>query len=115
MNTLRNSVLLIGQLGADPEFRTIENGSALTKFTLATNEKYLDKGGNKVEETQWHNITAWGKVAENMNKFLKKGAKVAIRGKLSHRKYDDKDGNTKYFTEIIVNEFELFGKPQPKA
>ena len=112
MNTLRNSVLLIGLLGADPEFKTLENGRQMTKFSLATNDFYSNKNGDKIENTQWHNIVAWGKTAENMGKLLKKGKKVVIRGKLDYRQYEGKDGTTRYFTQIVANEFELFGKPE---
>jgi len=112
MNTLRNSVLLIGLLGADPEFKTLENGRQMTKFSLATNDFYSNKNGDKIENTQWHNIVAWGKTAENMGKLLKKGKKVVIRGKLDYHQYEGKDGTTRYFTQIVANEFELFGKPE---
>jgi len=112
MNTIRNSVSLIGQLGMDPEFKTLESGKQVTKFSLATNEWYRDKNGEKVEQTQWHNIVAWDKTAEMMNKLLKKGEKVAIRGSLDYRKFEGKDGATKYYTQIVANEFELLGKKE---
>ena len=112
MNALRNSVLLIGILGADPETRTLESGKQLAKFSLATNEAYSNKKGEKVENTQWHSIIAWGKTAEIMGKLLKKGKKVAIRGSLQYQQYEGKDGGTRYFTQIVANEFELFSKPE---
>jgi len=112
MNTLKNSVLLIGQLGMDPEFKILESGQQLVKFSLATNESYNNKNGEKVEKTQWHIIVVWGKLAEVMSKLLKKGKKIALRGKLDYNQYQSKDGTTRYFTQIIANEIELLGKPE---
>ena len=105
MNTLKNSVQLIGNLGKDVELVKFENGNQLAKMTLATNEYYRNKEGEKVEETQWHNIVAWGKKAEVMAKLLKKGSEIAIQGKLTHRTFEDKEGMTKYFTEVVVHDF----------
>lgn len=105
MNTLRNSVQLIGNLGKDIEIKAFDNGSKLAKFSLATNEYYKNNKGEKVQETQWHNIVAWGKTAELMEKVLNKGSEVAIRGKLTHRSYDDKQGTTRYISEIVAQEF----------
>lgn len=105
MNTLRNSVQLIGNLGKDVEIKSFENGKKLAKFSLATNEFYKNNKGEKVQETQWHNIVAWGKTAEFMEKSLSKGSEVAIKGKLTHRSYDDKDGGTRYISEIVAQEF----------
>jgi len=105
MNTLRNSVQLIGNLGKDIEIKAFDNGKKLAKFSLATNEFYKNNKGEKVQETQWHNIIAWGKTAEFMEKSLSKGSEVAIKGKLTHRSYDDKDGVTRYISEIIAQEF----------
>ncbi len=105
MNTLKNSVQLIGNLGKDVELVKFENGNQLAKMSLATNEYYRNKEGEKVEETQWHNIVAWGKKAEVMAKLLKKGSEIAIQGKLTHRTFEDKEGMTKYFTEVVVHDF----------
>ena len=105
MNTLRNSVQLIGNLGKDIELKAFDNGSKLAKFSLATNEYYKNNKGEKVQETQWHNVVAWGKTAELMEKVLNKGSEVAIRGKLTHRSYDDKEGVTRYVSEIVAQEF----------
>lgn len=110
MNTLRNKVQLIGNLGMDPEMKEIKNGRKMAKFSLATNETYRNSSGEKVSETQWHNLVAWGRNAEVIEKFLKKGSEVAISGKLVHRNYDDKDGNKKYFTEVEVKDILLLGK-----
>ena len=104
MNSLRNKVQLIGNLGQDPEVRTFENGRAMARFSLATRETYRDAEGKKVTETQWHNLVAWGGLAEIVEKYLQKGSEIAIEGKLTHRSYEDKDGNKKFFTEIVLND-----------
>ncbi len=102
---LRNSVQLIGHLGKNPEIKRLDSGKVLTKVTIATNDYYKNASGEKITDTQWHNLVAWGKTAENMNKFLKKGSEVCIQGKLTHRNYEDSNGVTRYFSEISVNEF----------
>lgn len=107
MNNLRNNVQLIGNLGKDVEFKTLENGNAIARVTIATKEIYKRNGGDSHVETQWHNLVGWGKVAEIMNVLLKKGKEVAIKGKLTHRSYDDKEGNRRYRSEVVVNEFML--------
>ncbi|HHB52245.1 MAG TPA: single-stranded DNA-binding protein [Saprospiraceae bacterium] len=114
MNTMKNSVLLIGQLGTNPEIRKFDN-STKVHFRLATHDYYTNKEGEKTEKTEWHNIVAWGKLAENMDRFLQKGQKVAIRGKLTHRQYEDKNGQTRDLTEIVTNDFELFSKSKIEA
>ena len=105
MSSLRNSVQLIGHLGKDPEVKQLESGRFVGKVSIATNDIYKNAKGEKVIETQWHNLVVWGKNAENMQKILHKGDEVAIQGKLTHRSYEDKEGITKYVTEIVVNEF----------
>ncbi len=105
MNTLRNQVQLIGNLGQELELKSFENGSTLVRCPLATNEYYINNKGEKIQETQWHTIVSWGKVALNMNTHLSKGDEVAIKGKLVHRKYEDAQGSVKYFSEVLVNEF----------
>lgn len=105
MKTLRNSVQLIGNVGNEINFMTLENGGALAKFRMATNEYYKNAKGEKVKETQWHNIVSWGKTAEYINENLRKGNEVAIRGKLKYSNYEDKDGNTRYNCDVVVNEF----------
>ena len=109
MNTLRNKVQLIGNLGNAPEIITLESGKKLAKFSIATNEVYKNAQGEKVTETQWHNLVAWNKTAEIVEKYVEKGREIAIEGKLTSRSYDDKDGNKRYITEIIVNELLLLG------
>ncbi|MBF6607458.1 MAG: single-stranded DNA-binding protein [Flavobacterium sp.] len=107
MSTLRNTVRLIGNTGQDPEIMNLDSGKKLAKFTLATNETYKTDKGEKVTDTQWHNVVAWGKTAEIIEKYVTKGKEVAIEGKLTHRSYDDKNGDKKYFTEVVVNELLL--------
>ena len=109
MNSLRNRVVLIGHLGSSPESKTLESGKSLTRFSLATTESYKNEKGEKISETQWQNLVAWGKVAEIASKFLDKGKEVAIEGKLTSRSYEDKDGTKKYVTEVVVNELLLLG------
>ncbi|GAA3559160.1 single-stranded DNA-binding protein [Snuella lapsa] len=110
MNTLRNKVQLIGNLGNDPEIINLESGKMLAKFTIATNEHYKNAKGEKITETQWHNIVAWGKTAEIIEKYVSKGKEVAIEGKLTSRRYDDKNGDKRYITEIVCNELLMLGK-----
>ncbi len=109
MYALKNKVQLIGNLGNAPEVKTLESGKKMARFSVATNESYRNAKGEKVTETQWHNLIAWGKVAEIVEKFLTKGKEVAIEGKLINRSYNDKEGNKKYITEIQVNELLLLG------
>jgi single-strand DNA-binding protein len=108
-----NKVILLGNLGKDPEVRNLENGSIVAKFPLATSETYKNKNGEKIETTEWHNIVLWRGLAEIAEKFLRKGSKVYIEGKIRTRSYDDKDGNKKYITEIEGdNLLMLDGKPE---
>jgi len=110
MGTLKNKVQLIGNTGNDPEIITLESGRKLAKLTIATNETYKNDQGEKITDTQWHNIVAWGKTAETIEKYVTKGSRIGIEGKLTHRNYDDKNGDKKYFTEVIVSEMLLMGK-----
>ena len=109
MYALKNKVQLIGHLGNAPEVKTTENGKKLAKFSVATNESYRNAKGEKVTETTWHNIVAWGKVAELAEKYLTKGKEVIIEGKLINNSYTDKDGNKKYSTEVQVSEILMLG------
>ena len=110
MQTLRNNVQLIGNLGQDPEIINLESGKKLAKFSLATNESYKDKNGEKVEQTYWHNIVAWGKTADIIENFVSKGKEVAITGKLTNRSWEDKEGNKRYTTEVVCNELLMMSK-----
>jgi len=109
MSTLRNKVQLIGNLGNSPEIITLESGKKLAKFSLATNENYKNAKGEKVTDTQWHNIVAWNKTAEIIEKYLEKGKEVAIEGKLTSRSYETKEGDKRYVTEIVCNELLMLG------
>ena len=109
MNALKNKVQLIGNLGNAPEVRNTESGKKLVRFSIATNESYRNAKGEKVTETQWHNLIAWGKVADIAEKYLTKGSEVAIEGKLMNNNYTDKEGVKKYATEIQVHELLLLG------
>lgn len=107
MNAMKNRVQLIGNVGNDPEIKTLENGRKMAHLSIATTEKYRNDKGEKVERTEWHRVTAWGKTVEIIEKFVVKGKEVAIEGKLTHRSYDDKNGEKKYITEVVVNEILL--------
>ena len=109
MNTLRNKVQLIGNLGNDPEIITLDSGKKLAKFNMATNESYKNAQGEKITETQWHNLIAWNNIAEITEKYVKKGQEIVIEGKLTSRSYEDKEGVKKYITEVVVNELVLLG------
>lgn len=109
MYSLRNKVQLIGNLGKNPDIKTTDSGKKLVKLSVATNEMFTNSKGEKVKETQWHNLVAWGKMADVAEKFLSKGSEIAIEGKLITKDYVDKEGNKKYSTEIQVNELLLLG------
>jgi single-strand DNA-binding protein len=109
MNTLRNKVQLIGNLGNNPEVITLESGKKLAKFSIATNDSYRNASGEKITDTQWHNVIAWNKTAEIVEKYLTKGNEIAVEGKLTTRSYENKEGVKKYITEIVVNELLMLG------
>ena len=104
-----NKVILIGNLGSDPELRYTGSGTAVCNFSLATSESYKDRDGNQVENTEWHRIVAWARLAEICGEYLKKGRQVYIEGQLQTRQWEDKDGNTKYTTEIKAREMQMLG------
>lgn len=110
MSTLRNKVQLIGHVGNTPEIVNLESGKKLAKFAIATNESYKNSKGEKITDTQWHNIVAWGKTAELIENYVPKGKEVGIEGKLTTRNYEDKDGVKRYITEIVCSELLLMGK-----
>lgn len=105
MTTLRNRVQLVGNLGMNPEIVNLESGKKIAKFTVATNESFSDGKGKTTTNTQWHNIVAWGKQAEIAEKHLQKGKEVALEGRLTYRQYEDKNKQTKYITEIVLNSY----------
>jgi single-strand DNA-binding protein len=110
MSNLRNSVRLVGHLGNEPEIKTTANNKKLAKVSIATNSAYKNDKGEKIEETQWHNLVMWDKNAVLAEKYLRKGSEIGIEGKLSSRSYTDSTGAKKYITEIIVNEVLLLNK-----
>ena len=110
MNAMKNRVQLIGNLGKDPEVRAIDNGNKMARMSIATSETYQNNKGEKVTDTQWHNVVAWGKTAELVEKLLTKGSEVALEGKLVNRSYTDKDGQKKFITEVVAQEFLLLTK-----
>lgn len=105
-----NKVILVGHVGKDPETKTIDQNVNITKFSLATTDSYKGKDGKKVETTEWHNIVLWRGLADVAAKYVKKGSHLYIEGKIQTRSYDDKDGNKKYFTEIVGSEMVMLGK-----
>lgn len=107
-----NKVTLIGNLGRDPEVRHFDSGSVVGKFPVATNESYRDKNGEWQTNTEWHDVVVWRHLAERAEKVLKKGAMVYVEGKLTHRKYQDKDGNDRYITEIVANTFRVLDRKE---
>ena len=110
MHTIRNRVQLLGRLGSDPETKTLEGAKKLVTFSVATNETYTNAAGEKVEETQWHHIATWGKMAERAEQQAKKGSEVMIEGKIVHRTYTDKEGIKRYATEVHANELLILEK-----
>ncbi|HEY6144205.1 MAG TPA: single-stranded DNA-binding protein [Flavobacterium sp.] len=110
MNAMKNTVQLIGHVGNDPEIKTFDGGKKVANITIATNEVYYKENGDKVEQTEWHKVVAWGKTAEIIEKYVTKGKEIGIEGKLTHRSYDDKNGEKRYVTEVVANEVLLLGK-----
>ncbi|MCK7591314.1 single-stranded DNA-binding protein [Subsaxibacter sp. CAU 1640] len=109
MSTLKNKVQLIGNVGNEPEITNLESGKKVAKFSIATNEFYKNLKGEKEQDTQWHNVVAWGKTAEIIEKYVDKGKEVALEGKLTSRSYETKEGEKRYVTEVVVNEILLLG------
>lgn len=107
---MRNRVQLIGHVGNDPEIKNLDGGKKVANFTIATNDSYKNEKGEKVEQTEWHKVVAWGKTAEIIEKYVTKGKEIAIDGKLTHRSYDDKNGEKRYITEVVANDVLLLGK-----
>jgi single-strand DNA-binding protein len=110
MNAMKNTVQLIGNVGQEPEIKNFDGGRKLANLTIATNDSYKNDKGEKVEQTEWHKVVAWGKTADIIEKYVTKGLQIGIEGKLTHRSYDDKNGEKRYITEVVVNELLLLGK-----
>lgn len=106
-----NKVIIVGNLGIDPEVRTLENGTKLARLRVATSESYMSKDGQKVEQTEWHNIVLWRSLAEIAERYLAKGKQVYIEGKLKTRSWKDQEGNDRYTTEIVGDNMQLLGRP----
>ena len=112
MNGSVNKVILIGNLGRDPEIKKLENGATLASFSMATSESYTDKvSGKKIENTDWHDVVLWRGLAELAEKFLKKGTKIYVEGRLKKRSWQDREGNTRYNVEVIGDEMTILSKP----
>ncbi len=104
-----NKAILIGNLGRDPELKYTQSGKAVATFTLATTERWTGQDGQKHEDTTWHNIVAWGRQGEVLNEYMRKGRQIYIEGRIVNRNYDDKEGNKKYISEIVVQNFSFIG------
>ncbi len=115
MNALRNKVQLIGHLGAKVELKTLEGGKVIGRVNIATNESYKNQKGERVTDTTWHRLVAWGKTAELLEKYTDKGSEIAIEGKITNRDYNDKDGVKRYVTEVVVNDFLFLGEKTAKV
>ncbi len=109
MNNIRNRVQLIGRLGGDPEVKSFENNRKMARLNIATNDVYQNAKGEKVETTEWHNVVAWGKLAERAEEYFLKGQEVLVEGKLTHRQYTDKEGTKRYITEVEAADLILMG------
>jgi single-strand DNA-binding protein len=109
MNALKNRVQLIGNLGNKPEVILLDSGKKLAKFSVATNETYKNSKGEKVTDTQWHNVVAWNKTAEIIESYLDKGSEVMVEGKLTSRSYETDSGEKRYITEVVCNELLMLG------
>ncbi len=105
-----NKVILVGNLGKDPELRYTPSGTAVATFSLATSERFKDRNGEQQEKTEWHNVVAWRNLAEICGKYLHKGKQVYIEGKIQTRSYDDRDGNKRYMTEIVADQMQMLGR-----
>lgn len=105
-----NKAILIGRVGKDPEVRELDGGTTVASFSLATSEKYTNRNGERVEETQWHNIVVWRKLAEIVQRYVRKGQLLYLEGKITTRSWDDRDGNTRYTTEIVCSQMQMLGK-----
>ena len=114
MNTLKNKVHLIGNLGFDPEVREIAKGRKVARISVATNDSYRNAAGERITDTQWHTVVAWGTTAEAVERLLRKASPIALEGRLVHRSYETKEGVKRYITEVVLNDFQLL-QPRPEA
>ena len=107
-----NKVILVGNLGKDPEVRHLENGTAVANFPIATSDSYKDREGTRVDQTEWHNVVVWRKLAEIAESYLKKGSQIYLEGKLRTRSWEDQQGNKRYTTEVVADTFTMLGKKE---
>lgn len=107
-----NKVMLIGNVGKDPEVRHLESGATTASFTLATTERYKDKNGETKDQTEWHNIVCWRALADLVEKYVRKGSQLYIEGRIRTRSYTDRDGNTRYITEITADNLQMLGRKE---
>lgn len=114
MNSLRNKVNLIGRLGMNPEVRTLSSGKVMARFSIATTDTYKNEKGERMTETQWHNVIAWGSPARIIEKYVKKGQEIAVEGKLTSRNYEDKNGVKRSVSEVVVSDILLLGNTKEK-
>lgn len=114
MRTLNNIVRLIGNLGFDPEVREIAKGRKVARISVATNESYTNAAGERITDTQWHSVVAWGRTAEQVERLLSKGSPVALEGRLVHRSYPGKDGVKRFITEVVLNDFKVMSAKRPE-
>jgi len=112
MNAMKNRVQLIGNLGATPEVRNLNSGKKVAQFSMATSETYKNSAGERVQDTQWHQVVAWNKLAEVVENYLDRGKRVAVEGKLVHRSYEDKNGVKRYVTEIVASDILMLDKKE---
>ena len=112
MKSLRNQVQLIGRLGADPEMREFSNGNQKVSINIATSDTYKNKGGDQITDTQWHNVVAWNGTGKYIHKYMTKGTEVMIQGKLTHSSYEDKNGITRYVTEVVADQVMILSKKE---
>lgn len=115
MNTLKNKVHLVGNLGFDPEVREIAKGRKVARLSVATHDSYKNASGERVTDTQWHTVVAWGQTAEMAERLLRKGSPVMLEGRLVHRSYEAKDGSKRYITEVVMSNFQLLPSKQEVA
>jgi len=114
MRSIRNTVHLIGNIGLDPEVKVLSNGRKMARFRLATTDRYRNSEGKMIRETQWHTVIVWGNLATIVERYLNKGREIAIDGKIIYRNYEDKDGKTRYVTEIVANDIALLNNKKGK-
>ncbi len=112
MNTMKNLVQLIGNLGNAPELKDVSGGRKMARMSVATSESYTNKSGERITDTQWHTVVAWGIQAEQASRLLQKGSRVALQGKLVHRSYEGRDGQKRYITEVVLSEFQVVSRTE---